>query len=415
MSNIQQADQIKSMVHDTVMSVKITDIHTHLFSRKFGGLLLWGIDDLLTYHYLVAEILRWSDISYDRFWSLNKKEQAELVWQTLFIDHSPISEACRGVLTVLNRLGLDTSSRDLRSYRRFFESMSAEQYIDRVFDIAGVDSVIMTNDPFDSVESQMWMQDGADDPRFKTALRLDVMLNSWETACPMLKAWGYMTEIGFTDKTLSEVRRFLKDWILRINPVYMAVSLPASFIFPDTSPRSRLIMECILPVAAEFNIPLAMMIGVKRAVNPQLRMAGDSVGLSDIGSVEYLCANYPDNKFLVTMLSRENQYELCVTARKFRNLMIFGCWWFLNTPHLIDEITRMRIELLGTGMTPQHSDARVLDQLIYKWDHSRMVIAGVLADKYADIAATGWHVTQDEINRDAADLFGGSFEAFLKR
>jgi hypothetical protein len=68
---------------------------------------------------------------------------------------------------------------------------------------------------------------------------------------------------------------------------------------------------------------------------------------------------------LLTMLSRENQHELTVTARKFRNLMIFGCWWFLNNPTLINEITSMRFELLGTTVIPQHSDARILDQLVF--------------------------------------------------
>lgn len=409
------SNEIRDMAVEAVMNVKIMDIHTHLVSGNFGPLMLWGIDDLLTYHYLVAETMRWSDISYDHFWGLCKQDQAGLIWQTLFIDHSPISEACRGVLTVLSRLGMDMSSRDLNEYRRCFASMEPSEYIDRVFDIAGVDSVVMTNDPFDDLERPVWTGAGSDDPRFQPALRLDVLLNSWDAACPRLRGWGYMAEAGFGDKTLSEVRRFLKDWIIRLNPVYMAVSLPTMFVFPDTSSRSRLILDCVLPVAAEFNIPFAMMIGVKRAVNPQLRLAGDSGGRGDIGSVEYLCANYPDNKFLVTMLSRENQHELCVTARKFRNLMIFGCWWFLNIPHLIDEITTMRIELLGTSITPQHSDARILDQLIYKWDHSRKVIAGVLADKHADLAATGWQVTKAEIERDAADLFGGSFRAFLKR
>ncbi len=72
---------------------------------------------------------------------------------------------------------------------------------------------------------------------------------------------------------------------------------------------------------------------------------------------------FPDTKFIATVLARENQHELCVLARKFRNLHIFGCWWFLNNPSLIDEMTRMRLELLGLSFTPQHSDARVLDQL----------------------------------------------------
>lgn len=410
-----QPNNIAEMVYNAVMDTKVVDIHTHLFSRNFNQLLLWGIDDLLTYHYLIAETMRWSDITYDEFWSLSKKDQADHIWRVLFIEHSPISEACQGVLTVLNELGLDTASRNLNQYREYFSSMDVSDYIDKVFDLAGVESVVMTNDPFDHVEYPVWMDKGAGDSRFQPALRLDVMLNSWENAVPQLKQWGYMAETDFGDKTLSEVRRFLKDWIVRIRPVYMAVSLPSDFVFPDDSPRSRLISECILPLLAEFNIPFAMMIGVKRSVNPQLKLAGDSVGRSNIKSVEYLCANYTENKFLVTMLSHENQHELCVTARKFRSLMVFGCWWFLNNPSMIDEITRMRVELLGTSFIPQHSDARILDQLVYKWKHSRRVIANVLIDKYSDLAQTGWQISNDEIKRDIADLFSGSFKTFIGR
>src|SRR5947209_16150330 len=128
-----------------------------------------------------------------------------------------------------------------------------------------------------------------------------------------------------------------------------------------------------------------MMIGSKLRVNPALGDAGDMVGISDVSSVVRLCAAFPKNKFFVTMLARENQHELCVAARKFGNLMVFGCWWFLNNPILIEEMTRMRLELLGTTIIPQHSDARVLDQLLYKWNHSRAIIGKVLVDKYTDI------------------------------
>src|SRR5207249_12067206 len=129
----------------------------------------------------------------------------------------------------------------------------------------------------------------------------------------------------------------------------------------------------------------ALMIGVKRNVNPRLRLAGDSLGKADIAAVENLCVEFPDNKFLCTMLSRENQHELCVAARKFRNLHVFGCWWFLNNPSIIEEITRERIELLGTSVIPQHSDARVIDQVIYKWSHSKRIIGDVLSAKYSDL------------------------------
>ena len=115
------------------------------------------------------------------------------------------------------------------------------------------------------------------------------------------------------------------------------------------------------------------------------------------------------------MLARENQHELCVAARKFGNLMVFGCWWFLNNPSLIEEIERMRFELLGTSFIPQHSDARVLDQLVYKWDHSRKIIAKVLADKYRDIIDAGWRLTKAEVERDVAHLLKENFLEFLGR
>ncbi|HXT40678.1 MAG TPA: hypothetical protein VN887_11755 [Candidatus Angelobacter sp.] len=112
------------------------------------------------------------------------------------------------------------------------------------------------------------------------------------------------------------------------------------------------------------------------------------------------------------MLSRENQHELCVLARKFRNLHVFGCWWFTNVPSVAEEMTRMRLELIGLSVTPQQSDARVLDQLVYKWSHFREILARVLADKYADLRRVGWEPTTADIERDVGELFGGAFERF---
>jgi hypothetical protein len=171
----------------------------------------------------------------------------------------------------------------------------------------------------------------------------------------------------------------------------------------------------LLPVAEKHNIPFAMMIGVKKRVHPALGDAGDFVGKASMDGVEHLLREYPNNKFLVTMLSRENQHELVVLARKFSNLMIFGCWWFMNNPEIINEMTRMRMEMLGTSFIPQHSDARVLEQLIYKWHHSKSIIAEVLIDKYDDILQAGWEVTEEEIKRDVADLFSRNFWRFVGR
>jgi hypothetical protein len=55
----------------------------------------------------------------------------------------------------------------------------------------------------------------------------------------------------------------------------------------------------------------------------------------------------------------------------------------------------------------------VLDQVIYKWEHSRRVIAKALADQYLALADSGWIPTEAEIRRDVVNLLGGSFERFL--
>ncbi len=155
-----------------------------------------------------------------------------------------------------------------------------------------------------------------------------------------------------------------------------------------------------------------MMIGSKLRVNPALGDAGDMCGKADIQSVVTLCREFADNKFFVTMLSRENQHELCVAARKFGNLMIFGCWWFLNNPSIIEEMTRERTELLGTSYIPQHSDARVLDQLLYKWDHSRQVIGKVLTDKFTEMSQTGRQPTKAQIDDTVRLMLADNFETF---
>lgn len=406
-------ETIPETVTRLINATPVLDMHTHLFSPEFGNLGLWGIDELLTYHYLVAEYFRYSPMTPGEFWTLPKARQADLIWRVLFLENPPLSEATRGILTVLRSLQLDVASHDLAAFREFFHQQTPGDYLDRVLNLARVKQLVMTNDPFDSAEREVWLQASPTDLRFKAVLRLDPLLLKWEEAAPQLMAWGYSVGRVLDPSALSGVRRFLEDWIKRMRPVYMAVSLPPSFQFPEDSSRARLIQECVLPVCREHRIPFAMMIGVRKLVNPELRLAGDSLGVADVSVVERICERFPNNRFLVTLLSLENQHALCVAARKFRNLLPFGCWWFLNNPSLVEMVTRMRLELLGMSFIPQHSDARVLDQLIYKWAHTRTILTKLLIEKYCDLVRGGWTVTEASIQKDVFNLLEGNFSRWI--
>ena len=409
------ANQIDDAVQHALLATPCVDMHTHLYPATFGKIGLWGIDDLLTYHYLEAEFFRQSDMTPEQYWLLSKKEQADEIWKTLFVENTPISEATRGVIAVLKAFGLTTDAVDLGEARKYFADQSLDAHITKVFQIAGVSTVVMTNDPLDPEEMPVWMKSAGSDARFQPVLRLDRILGDRSDSWQQLVSQGYKVDSNASTACVAEIRRFLNDWCQRMRPVYMAVSLPDTFQFPADTPQGVLFREAVLPACRELDLPLSLMIGVRRQVNPRIRLAGDGVGRADLRAIENLCRQYPDNRFLVSVLSRENQHELCVYARKFSNLMPFGCWWFLNNPSMVEEITRERIEMLGTSFIPQHSDARVLEQLIYKWRNTRRTLAPILAKSYRMASEDGRGISRDDIQRDVEKLLQSNFEGWVGR
>ena len=103
MSNQELSDTLEEVINDT----KIFDIHTHLFPSVFKTHSLSGFINLLNYHYLIAELLTNANISADKFYSLDDVNKAKLIWEELFQNRTPISEACKGVLTVLQKLDIN--------------------------------------------------------------------------------------------------------------------------------------------------------------------------------------------------------------------------------------------------------------------------------------------------------------------
>lgn len=406
-------EQIGPAITEELKGTLFIDVHTHLFMPSLGNLGLWGIDELLTYHYLEAELFRFSSVTPEQYWSLSKREQADLIWRTLFVENTPVSEATRGVIAVLAAFGLDTRVDNLKQAREFFEKQQVAQHIRRVFELAGISEVVMTNDPLDPAEAPLWEKGAEADKQFHAVLRLDRILNKWQQHWQQLIATGYGVQENLAGQTIAEVRRFLADWFQRMRPIYMACSLPDTFQFPEDSRRAELLRQAVLPSCREFDIPLSLMIGPRYQVNPAIRLAGDASGKADLRAVEHLCREFPENRFLISVLSRENQHELCVYARKFANLLPFGCWWFLNNPSIVEEITRERIEMLGASFIPQHSDARILEQVIYKWHNTRRTMAPILANSYELMARDGRGVTRAEIHRDINKLFRDNFAHFV--
>jgi hypothetical protein len=93
----------RANVGQALSRTKVIDLHTHLYPPTFGspltgdqnGLMLYGIDELLNFHYIAAEYFRVSDVTPADHFKLSPWMQAERIWRALFVERSPNSAACR--------------------------------------------------------------------------------------------------------------------------------------------------------------------------------------------------------------------------------------------------------------------------------------------------------------------------------
>lgn len=428
-----QAHHLAEAVQQEVEAAEAIDVHTHLFSAGHGKpLMKFGIDAMLTYHYLVSEYLASSAETADEFYQFSETEQAEHVWQGLFVKASPLSEQCQGVLTTLSALGLheEVAKRDLSAIRRWYGGQDAEMFNEKMMRLARLRYVVTSHDPFECAELASCLKPPPEPPRYRSALSLDKLLEGqWDAVCSAI------TESGLPC-TLRGVAMMLQRCVQALRPVFLTLATPHNIRYSPHSlgieghsdmeldalletsslPSPQQVLDSvILPLCQQEGLPLSLRMGMRRGVNPTLRLAGDGVGPAQLESLSGMCQANPKVKFLVTVLGRGDHHEAAVLASKFRNLHLWGCWWYCNNPSVVSEVTALRLEMLGTGFTFQASSARVHDQLIYKWIHSRNLLARLLTPKYAELMAYGWQVSRGDIRRDVQRLLGGAYEEFLAK
>ena len=125
MAQILTAETLDAYVLRATLAAEAIDVHTHILPPTHGALMLYGIDELLTYHYLVAELfmvlpldavdgdadsvrLPGAPPGTEEFFAWPKERQAELIFEELFVKRTPLSEACCGVVGLVGGLVVAT-------------------------------------------------------------------------------------------------------------------------------------------------------------------------------------------------------------------------------------------------------------------------------------------------------------------
>ena len=398
---ILSSDIISNKLLNIINSTPIFDLHTHLFPPQHESYFLLGFKNLLNYHYLIAELLTATNINASTFYSYNDEKKASLIWNELFEKRTPVSEACSGVLSILKELKIELNKKSFLSICDEYDNKI--QSDKKIFDLSNVSSLVMTNNPFDLDEWSLFNNSDWDKKIYLASLRLDDLILNYEETFKKAKDQT-------SNQEKSTIIAYLEKCYFQSNPVYAAVSLNlATFnkILDDSMWRD------ILVWLENKNLPLSLMLGVRRAVNKDFGLAGDGIGDINLKELSTLCTSFPRNKFLVTCLSLNDQHELTVLARKHPNLRIFGFWWFMNQPTIIKQILKMRIDMLGFSFIPQHSDARVSDQLIYKWNHFKKILHPILLEYYQDLLDKNFPISENILQRDINNLLSGNAKNYL--
>ena len=394
---------LKQTINEIVNETEIFDIHTHLFPAEFKKYHLSGISEVLNYHYLIAELFTTTNINIKKFYSLTNEEKSNIIWEELFRKRTPISEACKGVLTILSHLSIDYMSKSFDEINNEYSKLNLTDL--QIFKISKISKVVMTNNPFDQSEWQLFNNKKWDTKKYLASLRLDDILINLDKCLDICKK-----NIDHFDNENDLIIKYLEKVYLESKPVYAALSLNnlqlKSFL------KNRFVPD-IFKWLERKNIPLSLLLGVKRQVNREFLLAGDGIDKVDLNNLSEICNQYPNNKILCSCLSLNDQHELTVLSRKHQNLKIFGFWWFMNQPSLIKLILNLRIELLGLNFIPQHSDARVTDQLIYKWSHFKALLSNVLYDHYKEIQLKNFKISENQISDDVSKLFYKNTQNFL--
>ena len=378
-------NQIKFFIEKFVNSTPIFDIHTHLFPSKFKKYYNVGLIKLLNYHYLKAELFSLGNIKINYFNKLNDNKKARIIWNNLFLNRYPLSTATQGVLRILKIYGVDDVN---QKFEKILKITNENQLSEGdIFSITNIKRVVMTNNPFEKDEKKILNLNK--DNRYLPSIRIDDLFLKPKNKKDFLMS-SYLSNHKKIKKAINEIKKILKT----NRPSYFSLS---SENFDEF--KNDLFFDNFLSLLRQSKTPMMLLIGVKRGVNKLYNDAGDGIGTMNLNNLEKILSKFPNNNFLISCLDYRDQFRLNVLARKFQNLKIVGFWWFNNNESIIENLLKQRFELLGDNFILQHSDARIVDQLVYKWLDFKSIYIKVMVEKYHKLLSLGYKIKASDLEK----------------
>jgi hypothetical protein len=395
---------------EVVRKKGLVDFHTHGFpfvkGAKFNRMSFFGPRRATAYHYNYGRCFaeaRLSDKALRKYGKMSLIDQSDWLISQLKKGGHEVCEASMGLVTMAHNLGIRTSSRCLGDifgdWVELADGMDPAEYVDHVFDSSPVNRIISTNsifsrDEYDTIYSKPKQMELWDRQRFGFALRLDELIHQRKKDGTLKREFAQLArEMGFPDaagdirkgKTQKATRALVRHWVVEFDAEYAAVSLHGGTRFDSKDDFAVLVLEsAIIPACVEANIPVVLMPFVRRQIKPLHQNAGDVVMDGDIDGLIDFMSRHIEAFFMVTPLNANHHQALVMASRALGNVCLWGHWWINLVPGTIELQMRERFENLGFAHFGVNSDLRILDQMLYKFDHYFLILKRVLVDKAMD-------------------------------
>ncbi len=408
------AEEAKNLIWDAVHQLPATEVrvfaHPNASARTVSG-----IDALLTTPEVLSEFFRRRALANREFGPLSAREAyirsltpaelADLVWRQLFLDHAPLSEPLRIVLTTMGMFGLDVASGDLRVLRDQYDQIPAAEKIDRILALANLDLALYAADcwPDDPNHgggagslSTATIPPVAQHGHFKPVLYLSRLFSDWKEGARRLRLRGFGLKAKVDQFAPLEFRRFLGGEASRLAPLAVGLDWPAGGAHPDDDCVGKLVREAVLPFCRERDLPFFLETGEER-----------------IDRLESLWQEHPEVRFLL-FPGREDQFApAIIAAAAARNVMLAGPDQPLSFPRIMDGFHGLRLEGLGSAFHAFHSSAGAVEELVGCWAHGRWTLGKALLRHYSELYRTGWRFTEESVRREVGLLLGGNVRRFI--
>ncbi len=219
-----------------------------------------GVDALMTAPLLLQEASR-----YNTDVTGNTSQVADAVYQSVFLNHSPISDAAQATLWALKKMGLAMGDRSLSEARRAWRRRKGLDHTLDALDMANLAQVAVRVDLFDEIQQTP----AQIDDRLYASIRLD-------TLSDLNIAWPLLAARGVTGR--QEVRTFLMRAVDKAEAKSFAwLEAPSGPFLEDALYVAEILSLPVVQIPAQPPLP-------PQASDLSRRIAKDGLSFSPYGS-----------------------------------------------------------------------------------------------------------------------------------